>query len=104
MPLVRGGQQAFTTVSALGVDSGLVVGCHTSTDPGSEHACVSEVLDVIDLRGAVVTMDAGHAHPKFTEQITAGGGEYLVCLKGSRRAQRGAVSADIRRGRGARLR
>ena len=83
VPLAAGGQQAFTTVSALGVDSGLVVGCHTSAEPGSEHACVERVLEMIDLRGAIVTMDAGNAHSKFCDLIRDGGGEWLACLKGN---------------------
>lgn len=50
-------------------------GCHTSSERGSERACVARVLDAIDLRDAVVTMNAGNTHAKFAAQITGGGGE-----------------------------
>ena len=83
LSLADGGEQPFTTVTAYGVDSGLVLGCHTSRDPGSEHACVAQTLAMIDVRGAVVTMDAGNAYPKFCEPILAGRGEYLMCIKGN---------------------
>ena len=83
LALADGGEQAFTTVTAYGVDSGLVLGCHTSKAPGSEHACVAEVLGMIDLRGATVTMDAGNAYAKFCDPILAGGGAYLACVKGN---------------------
>jgi len=81
--LADGGQQPFTTVSAYGVDSGLVLGCHTSQAPGSEHEAIEQLLTMIDLRGSVVTMDAGNAHVKFCTSIRAGKGEYLLCIKGN---------------------
>jgi len=78
-----GGEQAYTTVSAYGVDSGLVLGCHTSSDAGSEHQCVERTLELIDVRGSVVTMDAGNAYPKFCNLILSGKGDYLLCIKGN---------------------
>lgn len=78
-----GGQQPYNTVSAYSVGSGLVLGCHTSTEPGSEHKCVEQTLEMIDLRGAMVTMDAGNAYPKFCKSILNGKGSYLFCIKGN---------------------
>lgn len=81
--LSDGGEQPYTTVSAYGVDSGLVLGCHTSSYPGSEHSCIERTLELIDVRGSLVTMDAGNAYPKFCDLILSGKGDYLLCIKGN---------------------
>lgn len=78
-----GGQQPYTTVSALAVGAGLVMAAHTSEEPGSEHDCVDIILKALDLRGAIVTMDAGNAYPKFAKSIVNEKGQYLLCIKGN---------------------
>ena len=90
-PLTRGGEQPATTVSAYSVETGLTMACHTSLAPGSEHACVAAVLAALDLRGALVSVDAGNAYPKFAAAIRspADGStprDYLMCIKGNNAA------------------
>ena len=86
VPKDQGGEQPATTVSAYSVESGLTLACHTSTDPGSEHACVEQVLSFLDLRGAMVSVDAGNSYPKFAKLIRSPSdgsapGDYLMCIK-----------------------
>ncbi len=78
-----GGRQAAMSVNAFAVERGVVLSCGTSTEPGAEHACVTECLGAIDLAGALVSMDAGNSYAKFARLIIAEQGEYLMCVKGN---------------------
>lgn len=79
----QGGKQPVTSVNAYSVDTGLVLACTTSAEPGSEHACVGQVLNLLDLRGAIVSVDAGNAYRKFTDPIAVAGGHWLITIKGN---------------------
>lgn len=86
LPRDQGGMQAVMSVNAYSVERGLVLACSTSPEPGSEHICVKEVLGLLDLRGAIVSVDAGNAYGKFTNQISQAGGHWLICIKGNQAA------------------
>ena len=42
-----------------------------------------EVLDLVDLKGKIVTADALHCHRKMAAKIVAKGGDYCLALKGN---------------------
>lgn len=45
----------------------------------------------LDVRGALVSLDAASCHPGVAATITGHGADYLIALKGNRRALHGAV-------------
>lgn len=61
----------------------------------SEVSAALAVLDMLDLKGTVVTGDALHCHRAMAERIQARGGEYALCLKGNQRKLQAAAQAVL---------
>lgn len=49
----------------------------------NEIGAALEILDLIDLKGKLVTTDSLHCHRKIAEKITSQGGDYCFTLKGN---------------------
>src|SRR5947209_10192166 len=62
-----------------------------------EIAAVPELLRVLDLKGALVTMDAAGCQKATLRQIREQGGDYLVTVKGNQPALQKAVHAAFDR-------
>ena len=62
---------------------------------GNEVAAALAVLDMLDLRGMVVTADALHCHRAMATRIRARGGDYALCLKGNQRTLQAAARAVL---------
>ena len=79
-----GGARALHVVSAFAAEGlGLVLGQVAVADKSNEIAAIPGLLRLLDLRGAVVTIDAMGAHKAIAAQIIAQGGDYLLALKGN---------------------
>jgi predicted transposase YbfD/YdcC len=76
-----GGQSAVHTVSAWLSDSGLVLGQRQTEAKSNEITAIPELLALLDLRGATVTIDALGCQREIAETILAGGGHYLLAVK-----------------------
>jgi len=50
---------------------------------GNEAKAAIELLKLVDLRGATVTADALHCSARMAQEITHGGGDYAIALKGN---------------------
>ena len=87
----RRGQTPLHLVSAFATRSGLVLAQRRVADKGGEPAVLPDLLAGLDLRGALVSLDAAACHPGVAETITKRGGDYLIALKGNCRALHGAV-------------
>ena len=85
-PIAAGGQQPAVSVNLFSVDSGLVVASHTPIDSCSEHAGLRRVLEGLDLRGALVSADAGNSFPHIADLIASRSGDWLLCVKGNNSA------------------
>ncbi|VTR94751.1 transposase : Transposase IS4 family protein OS=Thiorhodococcus drewsii AZ1 GN=ThidrDRAFT_4280 PE=4 SV=1: DDE_Tnp_1_assoc: DDE_Tnp_1 [Gemmata massiliana] len=72
-------------VSAWAVQNRLILGQRSVPDGGHEITTVPDLLAALDLRGAVVTLDAAGCQKATVEQIHKQGGEYVVRVKGNRR-------------------
>jgi predicted transposase YbfD/YdcC len=55
---------------------------------GGELAALPELLDGLDLRGCLVSLDALACQPAVAERIVSRGADYLVTLKANRRKAR----------------
>jgi predicted transposase YbfD/YdcC len=68
-------------VTAYCVDDALVL-CQTAVDEKSnEITAVPKLLDMLDLKGAVVTVDALNTQKDIARQITDAGGDYVMAVK-----------------------
>ncbi len=73
------------TVSAFAAETRLCLAA-ASPKPGENEVEVAlDVIELVDLAGRTVTADALHCHARMAGAITAGGGDYLLALKGNRR-------------------
>ena len=72
---------AIHTVSAWLSDEGLVLGQIKTADKSNEITAIPELLRVIDLRGATVTIDAIGCQTEIAKNIVGGEGHYLLAVK-----------------------
>jgi len=69
------GKKAIHTVSAWMNDAGLVIGQRQTEEKSNEITAIPELLRVLDIRGATVTIDAMGCQTKITQTIVDGGGK-----------------------------
>jgi predicted transposase YbfD/YdcC len=70
-------------VSAWATENHLILGQQAVADGSNEIAAIPELLRVLDLEGALVTIDAAGCQVGNVELIREGGGHYLVAVKGN---------------------
>jgi predicted transposase YbfD/YdcC len=70
-------------VSAFATENALVLGQVKTIGKGGELAGIQQLLEILDLRGAVITIDAGGCHKVVTKKIIEKKGDYIICLKGN---------------------
>jgi predicted transposase YbfD/YdcC len=68
-------------VSAWAAENRLILGQAAVPDLGNELTALPELLKVLDLAGAVVTIDAGGCHADVAGRIKGEGGQYVLALK-----------------------
>ena len=77
-----GGRRALHVVSAFATgELSLVLGQVAVDDKSNEITAIPALLRPLDLKGAIVTIDAMVTHKETAAQITAQGGDYLLALK-----------------------
>lgn len=82
-------------VSAFAVQARL---CLAGVMPGpdeNEIEAALKVVDLLDLTDKTVTADALHCHHRMAEAVCARGGDYVLALKGNRRAWLNAAQAQF---------
>ena len=73
-------------VNVWSSDQRVVLAQHAVDGTSNEIPAVREVLEMLALEGATVTLDALHCQRETAEVIVAGGGDYLVAAKGNQHA------------------
>jgi predicted transposase YbfD/YdcC len=86
-----GSKKAIHMVSAWANQNRLVLGQVKVDEKSNEITAIPELLRVLDLHGCIVTIDAMGTQTNIAEQIIAGGGEYVLSLKGNQ----GNIHADV---------
>jgi predicted transposase YbfD/YdcC len=79
-------------VEAWAVDNRLILGQRSVPDGGHEITTIPDLLAVLNLTGAVVTIDAAGCQKDTVAQIRIQGGEYVVTVKGNQTGLRDAVA------------
>jgi predicted transposase YbfD/YdcC len=86
------GRSPLHLVSAYATEHGLVLAQRATESKGGELAVLPELLDGLDLRGCLVSLDALACRPGIAERIVGRGGDYLITLKRNQRK----VHAEVR--------
>ena len=77
------GKKPLHMVHALLCEAGLVLGQVATDEKSNEIVAIPTLLDLLDLRGALVSIDAMGTQVKIANKIIKGGGDYLLALKGN---------------------
>jgi len=85
-------QDAVEIVSAWASENQLVLAQLAVAEGSNEIAAIPELLELLDLNGATVTIDAAGCQKEIAEKIVEQGGEYLLALKSNQKTLFNAVS------------
>jgi hypothetical protein len=78
------GDNAFVhMVSAWSASNRVVLGQVKTDDKSNEITAIPELLDLVDARGAIVTIDAAGTQTAIADKIVAHGGDYLLAVQGN---------------------
>jgi len=83
---------AIHMVSAWATQNQLVLGQQKVDDKSNEITAIPKLLMRLDIRGAVVTLDAMGCQTKVAQQIVDQGADYMLSLKGNQ----GNLHADVK--------
>ena len=77
--------QALHTITAWSKANGLVLGQMKSTGKKNEIATAQQMIEMLELRGATVTLDAMHCQKETARLIRKGQGDYVLCVKANQK-------------------
>lgn len=86
------GKSAIHMVNAWAVSHGLVLGQVKTEAKSNEITAIPELLELLDLKGSVVTVDAMGCQKEIARQIVDQGADYVFSLKGNQ----GNLHKDVR--------
>ncbi len=78
-----GEQLPIHLVSAFASEAGIVLGQIKTPEKSNEITAIPELLEWLDVRGAIITIDAMGCQKAIAEKIIDKGGDYLLALKGN---------------------
>jgi predicted transposase YbfD/YdcC len=88
---VPAGKEGLYMVSAWAVEHGIVLGQHKVDEKSNEISAIPELLDVLDVEGCVVTIDAMGCQTEIAEKIISQQADYMLAVKGNQ----GTLAEDI---------
>ena len=86
-------KSALHMVSAWGCEQRLVLGQIATNAKSNEITAVPKLLEMLSLKGCIVTVDALNCQREIARQIVDQGGDYALALKGNQ----GTLHDDVRR-------
>lgn len=92
-----GGLGPLFLVSAWAVQRGISLGQLATSEKSNEITAIPELLDQIDVKKSVVTIDAAGCQKNIAAKIIDGGGDYVLALKGNQGTLHDAVIEYITR-------
>ena len=78
-------KSALHMVSVWAVSQKLSIGCVAVDKKSNEITAIPEVLKLVELCGAIVTIDAMGCQTDIAEQIVEGGADYILAVKGNQK-------------------
>jgi len=85
------GLGALHSVSVWASEYGLSLGQLACAEKSNEITAIPELLKLVDIRGAIITIDAMGAQKAIAEQVVAAGADYVLALKGNQETLHQAV-------------
>ncbi len=76
-----GGLGPLHLVSAWASEQGIALGQIATEEKSNEITAIPELIDQIDIQGAVVTIDAMGCQKEIAKKIKGGGGDYVLAVK-----------------------
>src|SRR4051812_34807025 len=89
------GLSALHSVSVWASEFGLSLGQVACAEKSNEITAIPEVLRLVDIHGAIITIDAMGTQKAIAAQIIDGQGDYVLALKGNQETLHQAVIAHI---------
>lgn len=86
------GKSAIHMVSAFATEARLVLAQQKVGEKSNEISAIPKLLDLLDLKGQIVTIDAMGTQKAIAKQIIEQGGDYILALKGNQ----GSLNEDVR--------
>jgi predicted transposase YbfD/YdcC len=74
---------ALHSVTVWASEAGLTLAQVATEEKSNEITAIPQLLSLVDLRGAIITIDAMGTQTAIAEKIVDGGGDYLLALKGN---------------------
>ena len=74
-------QAAIHMVSAFACANGMVLGQEKTDEKSNEITAIPALLQLLDIKGAIVTIDAMGCQKKIARQIVEQGGDYALAVK-----------------------
>ena len=85
------GLGALHSVSVWAGEYGLSLGQVACGEKSNEITAIPELLRLVDIKGAIITIDAMGTQKAIAEQVVAGGADYVLALKGNQETLHQAV-------------
>jgi predicted transposase YbfD/YdcC len=85
------GLGALHSVSVWASEFGLTLGQVATDEKSNEITAIPELLKLVDISGAIITIDAMGTQTAIAKQIIDGGGDYVLALKGNQETLHQAV-------------
>jgi predicted transposase YbfD/YdcC len=79
----RRGKSALHMVSAWGCRNRLVLGQEATAEKSNEITAIPKLLELLELKGCIVSIDAMGCQTNIARQIIAQGADYVLGLKGN---------------------
>jgi len=86
------GKEAIHMVSAWATESQLVLGQTKVDDKSNEITAIPVLIDLLELSGCIVTIDAMGCQKEIADQIVDQGADYILALK----ANQGTLHTDVK--------
>lgn len=80
-PKTKGGRQAIQTVNVFCSSLRACIASEKTQDKGGEKHVLKDILDVLDCRGKLLTMDANFCHHDVVSAVCKHEADYLIGLK-----------------------
>ena len=91
----KNGLGALHSVSVWASEFGLSLGQVACAEKSNEITAIPEVLRLVDIKGAIITIDAMGAQKAIAAEIIDGGADYVLALKGNQENLHQAVIDHI---------
>jgi predicted transposase YbfD/YdcC len=93
------GKKALHLVGAWATQRGVVLGQVATADHSNEITAIPVLLQLLDVRGATVTIDAMGCQKEIARQVREQGADYVLAVKGNQKNLEQAIQFQMGRGR-----